>query len=69
MSREQQRILTIDEFLVSRDLLRRAVELIPEERLQDKVVIKDKELTIVQFLGAMAQHDLHHMEQINQVIG
>ncbi|HBF58882.1 MAG TPA: hypothetical protein DDW40_06275 [Exiguobacterium sp.] len=69
MSREQQRILTIDEFLVSRDLLRRAVELIPEERLQDKVVIKDKELTIGQFLGAMTQHDLHHMEQINQVIG
>ncbi|WP_214767983.1 MULTISPECIES: DinB family protein [unclassified Exiguobacterium] len=67
MSREQQRILTIDEFLVSRDLLSRAVDLIPEERLTDTFTSNGKTMMIVDLLGAMKQHDLHHIDQIKQV--
>lgn len=67
MSREQQRILTIDEFLVSRDRLHRAVELIPEERLADTFTSKGKTISLLDFLGAMMQHDLHHRAQIEQV--
>lgn len=68
MSREQQRILTIDEFLVSRDRLHRAVELIPEDRLTDTFTSKGKTISLFDFLGAMMQHDLHHQAQIEQVI-
>jgi uncharacterized damage-inducible protein DinB len=67
MSREQQRILTIDEFLVSRDRLHRAVELIPEDRLTDTFTSKGKTISLLDFLGAMMQHDLHHRAQIEQV--
>ncbi|MCK2159067.1 MULTISPECIES: DinB family protein [Exiguobacterium] len=67
MSREQQRILTIDEFLVSRDRLHRAVELIPEDRLTDTFTSKGKTISLLEFLGAMMQHDLHHRAQIEQV--
>ena len=67
MSREQQRILTIDEFLVSRDRLYRAVELIPEDRLADTFTSKGKTISLLDFLGAMMQHDLHHRAQIEQV--
>ncbi|RJO94607.1 DinB family protein [Exiguobacterium sp. RIT452] len=67
MSREQQRILTIDEFLVSRDRLRIAVDLIPEDRLTDTFTSKGKTISLLDFLGAMMQHDLHHQAQIKQV--
>ncbi|MCT4780981.1 MULTISPECIES: DinB family protein [Exiguobacterium] len=67
MSREQQRILTIDEFLVSRDRLRVAVDLIPEDRLTDTFTSKGKTISLLDFLGAMMQHDLHHQAQIEQV--
>ncbi len=68
ISREQNKRVTIDNFVSTRIALYKAIDEIPTEHWEVKFIIGKTTLSLYEYFKGLAQHDLHHLEQIKNTI-
>ncbi|MBA4495330.1 DinB family protein [Paenactinomyces guangxiensis] len=68
ISREQNKRVTIDNFVSTRKALYKAIDEIPNDRWEVKFSIGKTTLSLYEYFKGLAQHDLHHFEQIKNTI-
>ena len=68
ISREQTMRVTIDHFVSTRTALLNAIEEIPTDHWEVTFSIGTKELSLYEYFSELAQHDLHHFEQIKNIL-
>ncbi|GAA0343678.1 hypothetical protein GCM10008967_37660 [Bacillus carboniphilus] len=64
ISREQDKQVTIDHFVSLRKALYKAIDEIPDDRWEGEFSIGKTTLSLYEYFKGLAQHDLHHFEQI-----
>ncbi|MGN8646244.1 DinB family protein [Gracilibacillus sp. HCP3S3_G5_1] len=68
ISREQNKRVTIDNFVSTRIALYKAIDEIPTEHWEVKILMGKTTLSLYEYFKGLAQHDLHHFEQIKNTI-
>ncbi|MCA1031287.1 DinB family protein [Bacillus timonensis] len=67
-SRNEAQHDTLVQFVSVREALYREMLKIEDEDWERKFLIGSTELTLADYFSGLAQHDLHHFEQINKMI-
>ncbi|MCA1055921.1 DinB family protein [Rossellomorea aquimaris] len=65
-SKEQSHVITT--FINARERLLQSLLAIPEEKWTHSFKLAGQDLTLSDYLDALVEHDLHHQQQIQQVL-
>ncbi|KZN99716.1 DinB family protein [Pseudobacillus badius] len=68
MSRQQQQQETISRFVSVRKALYQAIDELPDDRWEVNYTIGTASLSLYEYFKGLAEHDLHHFEQIKQAL-
>lgn len=67
-AREQDKKVTIDEFILVRSDLLSAIYDIPTSHWEEELVIGQTRISLFEYFNGLAKHDVHHFEQLKGVL-
>ncbi|WP_052400906.1 DinB family protein [Oceanobacillus jeddahense] len=67
-ARKTEKKIIIDKFILGRSNLLKAIDIIPEHHWKNELTIGQTRLSLLDYLGGLAEHDFHHFEQVKDVL-